>query len=192
MDRPDPDELRRRRDSLIAQIERDFEGVSRRGGVSISEAHAIDDWESDASCAAARKGDKDSQWTELDIEHQDPGGSALSFMDPIGFRYHLPAYLCYTLRCGYREITDHHTDHFTHESIIYKLGGADGCYNADRWELLSDSQRACVARFLAFDAEFSDEMFLDLPLGALKRYWLRYLPEVEQTALRERWPQLHE
>ncbi len=187
MDRPDLDELRRRRDSLIAQIERDFAGVSREGGVSISEAYALDDWESDEVCAAARASDTYSDWKTLDVAKLDPCGIWHSFMDPIGVRFHLPAYLCFTLRHGLWQFGPTVDSNAYASEFLFLL---DTEWTQQKYALLTAPQRRCVARYLSFQAEMQDSDLLRDPWIEVLAFWIDALPTGEQRALRKRWPQL--
>ncbi len=82
-----------RRESLIARIYQDFEGVTRVGGISWSEASALDDYKtSEHQRAEARSRDTESSWEEL-VESEDFWPEVLhggfNILDPIGFHYYL-------------------------------------------------------------------------------------------------------
>lgn len=188
MDRRDLDGLRRMRDSLIAQIERDFAGVSREGGVSISEAYAIDDHEPEEVRIAARASDTYSRWQELDVAKEDPAGSAMGFMDPIGTRFHLPAYMCFTLKHGTQALGSYVDTNTQLWSYWLRV---DDERASSRFSLLHRPQRQCVARFLVFQAYASEVQSLSSDwLRVLREYWLRDLPDGERRGLQNRWPQL--
>jgi len=176
------------RDSLIAQIERDFAGVSREGGVSISEAYAIDDYEPEEVRAAARLADTYSRWNGIDIAKEDPAGSALSFFDSIGFRFHLPAYMCFKLRHGHQCLGSHIDSNALMSEFHLRI---ENDHVRQKLSLLSASQRRCVARFLVFEAYASElENLGGDYLRVLRADWLRHLPSGEQKRLQARWPQL--
>lgn len=93
---PLPFNLSQTQKSLIAEIEAAFAGVTREGGISWSEADAIDDYASPAERAAAREKDREKGWQDLVTDPTWPGSdvpSNWSFLDPIGYRYYLPAAL---------------------------------------------------------------------------------------------------
>lgn len=82
--------------SLVSQIESAFKGVSRQGGVSWHEAEAMDDYASPEELAIARLKDTDRRWQDLVNDPRWPAydcPASWSFLDPIGFRYYLPAAL---------------------------------------------------------------------------------------------------
>ena len=82
------------KEELIEQIKVAFEGVTREGGVSWSEADAIDDYALPELRAAAKASDLDENWMEVAIDANwriDDFDSNWSFLDDIGFRYYIPA-----------------------------------------------------------------------------------------------------
>jgi len=195
----DPETLAKMQASVIAQIERDFATVNRVGGVSIREAGVIDDWGTDEECARARAQDTDTHWSEVDIHNLDPGGAALTFCDPVGFRYLMPAYMVFTLRHGeYGDAesidSDCHDSARSAAEFMDPLGGPT-VHTCEQFSLFSDAQRRCVARFLVCEIE-RDAMDMpelaDRALGALKRYWMQFLDAGEADQLRKRWPQLRD
>jgi len=86
-----------RKAALIEEIIAAFDGVSREGGVSMSEAEVIDDYGSDEERTAARLSDTDTRWQDV-TDEQLGSNWPLSFFDPIGFRYYIPAYMIYYIR----------------------------------------------------------------------------------------------
>ena len=86
-----------RKAALIEEIVAAFDGVSREGGVSMSEAEVIDDYGSDEERATARLSDTEARWQDVPDE-QLALNWPFHFFDPIGFRYYTPAYLVYYLR----------------------------------------------------------------------------------------------
>ena len=96
--------------------------------------------------------------------------SALSFFSPEAYRFHLPAYMIWTLEnydtsnslsadmTIYSLLVDHHCD----DVRALKL---------ERFELFDDAQRNAVVAFLRFAASHDD--YLDAPAAqrALDSYW---------------------
>ena len=175
------------RDRLIAEIHAAFAGVTREGGVSISEAHAIDYDKSERACEKARTKDTDTAWSEVDIEKKDRG-SGLAFMDPIGFRYHLPAYMCYRLQ-GDAPPFGPASDNIAAESAEFSLlrihplrNGGIGTPARGRSEILSDDQRRACARFLLFldvlESQFAEE-------DPVRNAWYALLDPGEIAAARD-------
>lgn len=185
MDRPDVDELRRRRDSLIAQIERDFAGVRCINGISIEDADLefISTEES-----VRRKGRVIEPWREVDVINKDPGGSAMSFMDPVAFRYYLPAYMRTRLRTGYPLLGGTWGENAV-DFLTDRLA-ADSDFMIAKYANLDEAQRHCVAMFLAFDVDAVGVENAREAVDGLRRYWGQYLSEAERRALVDRWPEV--
>lgn len=182
-----PVALRIERDALIAEIYAAFDDVSREGGVSWSEADVIDAYGSDEQCAEARESDTDRNWTELiDVEAWTGGihyCSNWSFLDPVGFRYYLPAGLIQSLRdecCDDVTFLFHLTPIETKKPPGFRV---DSDQRA-RWELLTVRQRSCVARYLRFIIAWQelprtgdtswDVRCAEEPRRAYEQYWKQF------------------
>ena len=147
--------------ALIDEIYDAFRGVTRDGGVSWSEAFAMDGYCVADERVEARKGDTDKSWTELVDsdwgEHPGLGGGA--FLDPIGSRYYLPAAMVRALRRGESELAfwlelvgTYDRDLWRARSALafeFKLPGSSWSrFEASRWSLLDERQRNCVKSFI--------------------------------------------
>jgi len=97
---------------VLAEIEAAFDGVSREDGVTLHEADVIDHYGGDDERAAARKLDTETRWQDADLK---TFGSVLCFLDVKGFRYYIPAYLCWTLRFGETGYE------WTNEQVVHQL-----------------------------------------------------------------------
>jgi uncharacterized protein DUF6714 len=157
-----------RRAVVVEQIHRAFAGVGREGGVSLHEAVVIDNYGSQEERETARTLDMEATWQDIpetDIEQCD---TALTFLDPIGFRYYLPAYMVWTL--NHYE----HSESMSVDSTIYAL---DYCFlfrglAMERFRPFSREQSEAVCAFLHFIAEEAGGMADDTAARrALKRYW---------------------
>ena len=89
-----------RKAASIEEISAAFDGVSRAGGVSISETRVIEYLGSDEERAKARQDDNETRWQNVPEEAigEGEGYEALGSFDNISFRYYLPAYLVWYLR----------------------------------------------------------------------------------------------
>jgi hypothetical protein len=161
-------DLEQRREALINQIKNAFTGVDRKGGVSLHEADVIDDKGSLQERIRARQLDAEHKWEdvpEADIERYD---WILSFLDPIGFRYYLPAYMIWTLR-HYAN-----SESMSVDSTIYALDYGDHFreFAMKRFLLFDRAQKEAVCTFLRFmvkeAAGLADET---AATSALNRYW---------------------
>lgn len=154
-----------RKAALIEKIIAAFDGVSREGGVSMSEANVIDDYGSEAERAAARASDIDTRWQDV-TEEQLAENWPISFLDAIGFRYYLPAYLIYYLHWvdDYIAMEDDAPLKFNgnnehnlacHLSAGYWKGEIKEYFLAE-FEMFSPVQGQAIAHFLQLEAERED------------------------------------
>ncbi len=96
-----PPELLAERQSLIDEIFAAFDGISREGGVSWTEAQLLDNFATPEECAAARVADKET-WQELLADpHWRSDGFEWCFLDPNGLAYYLPAGIIRTVQTGW-------------------------------------------------------------------------------------------
>lgn len=196
-------ELAHTGENLIAEIRSAFAGVSISGGVTLTEAYAIDDYEDGVARAKARAQDTYTDWTKIDVPRLDPGDSALNFVDPIGFRFHLPAYMCHAIKqnaytlSGYIEI----------EPLIdyFQIANDHGKRMTAHFD---EPQFSACARFLVYAAEeqyareselcddterLAKDMYdYQSPLRIMRVAWWQFLSEEERQALLTRWPVLQE
>jgi len=179
-------------DSKRHEIEREirvaFAKVTRKGGVSWSETRVIDSYGTEAEAAEARLLDRESSWTELaDDPKWDPncGIGGFSFLDPIGFRYYLPAAMIKSLREGPYSEVGFLSFQLTlippplpgpiMNRMASKANESDKemrAYILKQWSALDDRQRRAVRSFLAFMAEAEQSQGGgDSWQEALNSYW---------------------
>lgn len=163
-----------RRDSLIAEIERAFEGVTRGEGISLHEAIALDERASLEQQKAARKLDAETRWQDIRDKDISECCSALSFFDVKGFRYHIPAFMRAALRNfqddpnGIRNSCEFHLTQENGKSlrqshaasIVSKYG-------------FSPSQVSAIAKFLRFVIDFDELAGQKAFLEAVKEWELQ-------------------
>ena len=152
-----------REEATIAEIEDAFRGVTREGGVSWSESIVIDDYGSESERAHARSEDHDTSWEELANDptwRVDMGIGGFSFMDPIGYRYYLPAAMTVAARGG------------PSERLNFSLTLAQvknlRQYKLDQWSLLNHPQCLAVRHFIEYMLDYDWEGDWR---EALDRYW---------------------
>lgn len=163
---PDP-----RRAKLLADISavdrliRDaFFGVTLEDGVGLLQGQEIDAYADAKTQLAARDHDKKQDWTRIPADLLNAAHSSLSFSDPKGMRFHLPAYLIVDLTGKLQQDIVFHltyTDHI-----------ARTCFSA-----LTADQRHAVHQFLlvhlAMIAEHNYEFEHSSVEPAIAEYWSR-------------------
>lgn len=153
------------RDALLADIRRAFADVSRGEGVSLHEADVIDDYGSAEERAEARKLDRDEFWWDVPDTNISRFYSALSFLDPAGLHYYIPAYMSWTLR-HYET-----SESATLDSAVYALTLSNDPtlidWQRERLSVFTAEQGAVISRFLKFMAEVWD----DRTPSATERFW---------------------
>ena len=167
---PEPEMLRER---LIEEIQRVFDGVSREDGITLHEADAIDDWETEQEILRARRKDRDLRWQDVPDEEIEEHCHSLAHLDAKGLRYYLPAFMRWILRHG-RDSGSLSVD-FT----IYTLCPRDEPrlrdYFHERLGGLVEHEARVVCRFLRFLLEHEqDSCDLDAAREALDRHWARF------------------
>ena len=163
----------RKRDAVIRQIETAFDGVDRKFGVSLHEAYVIDGYGGKWEQMRARMTDTEWRWQDVPEADIAEYASILSFLDPVGFRYYLPAYMVWTLK-NYED-----NDSNSVESLILALEISEPfrAHKMERFALFSRPQSEAVCAFLRFMVEnagdYTDE---DTARQALKQYWGQFCP----------------
>jgi hypothetical protein len=164
------------REDLIRAIEERFADVRLDDGVTLHEANVIDDYGTDEERMAARRLDNEDRWQEIPDKHIEDYPAILCFVDLKGFRYHLPAYMRWSLR--YFDSSDS----FTTDSTIYilRLDKSDGleAWNRERYEVFTEREGNVISRFLRFMVEQGDDRVDAAEAArALELYWGNFLSE---------------
>lgn len=156
------------RQTLIETIAEAFADVLREDGVSLHQARVIDAYGGPAEEAQARLLDTDGHWWEVPDERIAELYEALSFVDPKGFRYYIPAYMIWTLK-HYRSTDSNSVDSTVYAFLIY--GGLEE-WTQTRFEILNQPQRRAVCWFLQYIVRFG-RRYADTPSAqlALDQYW---------------------
>ena len=167
-------DLERRKLALIAEIHEAFHGVSRADGVSWTQSIAEDLYWTPEQLQESGLMDTDQCWEDLidDESWRDaPGVGGFNFLDPIGFRYYLPAAMIRDLRRGYSETLDF--------NLRFPPPGAkDRNWHIERLSKLDHKQRQCVASFVRFSMDRSIEADDDLSFEDWQHAWENYWKSV--------------
>ena len=162
------------REDLIRIIYQAFDDVEQPKDLTlhVAEAHDAYDYTNDQK---HQKKDFIGRWQDLPDAHILECQSALSFVDKIGMRYYLPAYMIWYLKNLDSEQT--WNDH-----VLYSLDPSLSnpqlsAYHQERFSLFNKEQLKSCALFLKFCFTNSDAIQLSDPSFAQKqyeRYWSRF------------------
>jgi hypothetical protein len=151
-------------DQLIEQIHLAFADVTLGDGESLHQAHLEGAYWDEAVWVAAKQKDPETHWREVPDWKIEYGASTLSFFDPEGWRFYIPALMCWTLR-NWRT-----SDSITSDSILWNLALTEE-YWARRYRLLDRDQCDAIYDFLAFFDRYSGEDDAD---KAIQAYWHQF------------------
>jgi hypothetical protein len=162
-----------RKAHLLEQIHEAFGDVQLRGGVTLHEATAIDDYASDEGRQAARQLDSAQRWQDVPDEHIARHYSVFSFLDVKGHVFYAPAYMCWLLRTGYDTPSN---------SVDAALFAFDSWGKHERGthykpeDMFSPAQCRVIAQYLLYVYEVLDEKSCcSLAKEPLDNYWSKYL-----------------
>ncbi|MCA9057411.1 MAG: hypothetical protein KDA85_02890 [Planctomycetaceae bacterium] len=150
-------------DRVLDLVRDAFHGVKLGNGVGLRQGQGLDDYADERTLASYREQDEKNDWAKIPLDDLEQCNSSLSFFDPEGMRFHLPAYLVADLQ-----------DHLQTVDVLFHLTfasqGAESRF--DRFSLLSSAQREAVRQFLLLrlsdhHREFSHPMIE----AALINYW---------------------
>lgn len=160
------------RQAIIDGIEHAFRGVQRGRGITLHQARVLDDYGTPEDEAEARTQDADTRWQDVPDLWIEEFGDTLSFFDPEGFHYYIPAFMIWALR--------HYdtSESFAGRAAVYAFGVnplAQG--NTERFQLFDRHQARAVARFLDYFAHHADDDHADAETAqrALDAYWQQFL-----------------
>jgi hypothetical protein len=144
----------------IEQIESAFANVRLEDGVSLREADVIDDYGRAVDRAKARARDELHDWRRISDDLISKYYWCLSFFDGKGLRFHLPAYMRFTLR-HFRS-----SDSMSIDSTIYALGRSTKDFG-----MLDNLQREAVRQFLRIMSESRQFVDARAAKSALEDVW---------------------
>jgi hypothetical protein len=160
-------------EELINIIEIAFDGTQQPKDITLHVAEAYDNYDYSHD---KRNYEKDyiGRWQDVPKEHIEKCQSALSFVDKIGMRFYLPAYMVWCLRnFGNNSVCccDHTLYSLDNHAKDEKLAE----YHRERFSLFTPEQlRACAffVRFCANDSTgFTDTIFAQKKYNG---YWFKF------------------
>ena len=153
----------RTEESVIELIRKAFQNVTLGNGYGLRKAESWDFGGEGYTEELFQLDEKEKAagWQSLKAEDLDKYHVALSFFDPEGMRFHLPAYMIYELK-----------DVFEYVSVIFHLTYIDDEYSLIRFSLLNHEQRNAVREYLLLlrDMEIYEFYYPHIDL-ALELYW---------------------
>ena len=161
------------KEELIRFIEKAFDGVEQPKQLTLHVAEAHDDYDYDHDLEHRRK-DYIGRWQEVPEEHLKECSCALSYLDKVGMRFYLPAYMVWYLR-SFDEKDGVPTD-----GVLYSLDPDSNHprlaeYQKERFSLFNDLQLKACALFVKYCAEdktgYTDNYFAE---KKYERYWFKY------------------
>lgn len=161
------------KEELIKFIEEAFNGVEQPQEITLHVAEAHDDYDYDHN-KEHRKNDFIGRWQEIPSEHIKKSQNALSYVDKIGMRYYLPAYMVWYLK-NYGNSDEVFTDHALYSLDNHPNDPRLSEYHKERFSLFNQQQLKACALFVKFCSE--DQLgFTDTDFARKKyeRYWAKY------------------
>lgn len=159
-------------EDLIKEIYKAFDGVPQPEDITLHVAEAHDDYDYDHD-VEHRKSDHIGRWQDIPKEHIRNCQTALCYVNKIGMRYYLPAFMVWYLQnFGTKEVMSDNTlyalDNHTKNPKLAE-------YQIERFSLFSPEQLKACALFVKYCA--SDESgFTDVDFAKNKyeRHWSKY------------------
>lgn len=147
---------------LLEQIEAAFDQVPK-GPMTIHEGEAKDDYR--YATVEEERRERSRRWQEVEDRHLLECTCAMSYLDPISWRYYIPAYISWTLR-------NHDADENLVDSVVYQFGHLDSYLSRDHYESLNKAQAKAVYQF---------QQLMNVPYpGYVKPEVLRYWKSLSQ------------
>ena len=168
---------------LIAEITAAFDGVSREGGIALSEGAVIDDYGCDEERAEARLLDTDTRWQDVTDDDITQHWASLEFTDAIGFRYYIPAWMIKDLR-GYN------AQYGISSDAVSYLRTPSNAHTKEIYRLLTPPQCKAIYHFVEFIANYGHKDYDGKKAATyLEGYWNRYGEGEEAKLLDHFWNQ---
>ena len=134
-----------KRRAVIEKLRAAFAGVRLEDGIGLKEGQGLDDYEDKWVCAKYREEDEKEDWQKIPVEKLARCHSSLSFFDPKGMRFHLPAFLIAELEGTMNMGTEFHlvelTDYARSKLVLLSVRQKEAV-EACLWEMLDDDSFA--------------------------------------------------
>lgn len=145
---------------VLKLIRAAFSDVHLGDGVGLRQGQGLDDYADNRTLASYRKQDEKQDWSAIAVADLDQCYSSLSFFDPDGMRFHLPAYLVADLEGTLR----------TADVLFHLTSMTD--YAKSQFVSLSQVQRDAVREFLLLRLSTCATFVRPIIERALRDYWI--------------------
>lgn len=156
----DTEELHRRAHAAITEA---FGDLHHNGGQRLYDAELADNYGEESPLTRRLADLTYDHWTEIPDWALAEAHTALSHLEPEPFRFHLPAYMIWTL------------DNFDNPEVTSSLSPDMTIYatrhHPDRFATFDEPQRDAIRAFLRFAAAHDDHLDGVFAQNALVRYW---------------------
>ena len=168
------------RDRVIASIERSFHNVSRDGGITLHQMDLVDGgWPiKEEAMKRAENNDPEIHWQDIPAGKLSRFYGSLAFLDKLGYRFYLPAFMRHALTTASPDI-----EHAEIDGVLWSLDGGPECdYRRDSIILLDREQKQATAAFLQLIATFAEDFQAAYARKGLKKGWAAYVPAYMKQA----------
>ena len=154
--------------SVIETISNAFAGVPQPEEITLHVAEAQDNYDY-AGAELHRKKDFRGPWQEVPEQHLENCQYALSYLDPVGFRFYLPAFMVWYLK-NYQDPNKVKLDNTLYALDPYIDDQAMRKHKEELFALLTPQQLSACARFVSFlahdatgmtDEDFAARIYLE-------------------------------
>ncbi len=144
---------------LILHITEAFKDIKLEEGIGLSEADAIDRYETAEVKAECRNNDEKDNWKNISSDSLNEYYCSLNFFDAKGMRFHLPAFMMAEIKGEYNFGMAFTLTHLSEYTIL-------------QFKLLNTEQRTVVKMFLQFLFENPRYEFEQPDIKrAMEEYW---------------------
>lgn len=161
------------KDELIFIIDKAFDKVEQPTDITLHVAEAHDDYDYGHN-SEHRKKDYFGSWQTIPDDHLSECTAALSYLDKVGMRFYLPAYMTWYLKnmgkinTLVRDFPLYALDNHPNDSKLSE-------YHKERFSLFSTEQMLACALFVKFCANSNSEITdVDFAKKKYERYWFKY------------------
>lgn len=159
------------KNELIQEIEKAFEHVTPPEKVTLHVAEAHDSY--DYNDEKYRLNDVADRWQDVPVEHIEECQMALNYVDKVGMKFYLPAYMVWYL--NKLNSGDVESDYTLYALDDYSDNIKMSCYFQERFSLFTHEQLKVCSHFVKYCAEDkSDIADAEFAKKIYKNYWKKF------------------